>query len=198
MFGKDGEKKIINPIKFLKDEEQYQQNPITFMDLEINGAKRFAILKTTEGGKYLRGNMLWYKLGDVQIYTDPTNIIFVDTVNMTLWVRDNDKVSNEINPTNPEERQYIMLYMDLGYEEELGTDNEFPLRWEAVTGRSEAYNNIKLNASVIDIDKSLVLVETVSFKDSLTVRQFVEYLKNSDIINEESFDINDFAGSLYV
>ena len=88
-----------------------------------------------------------------------------------------------------------MLYTDLGYEND---EEEFPLRWEAVSGRSQAYENIKVNAPVIDIDKSLVLVETVAFKDSLTVRQFIDYMKNGGFIKDETFDINDFSGSDYI
>ena len=60
------------------------------------------------------------------------------------------------------------------------------------------YESIKSNAPVIDVDKSLVLTETVPLKDSLTVRQFMNYLKNSNIINDENFEINDFSGSEYI
>jgi hypothetical protein len=89
------------------------------------------------------------------------------------------------------------LYTDLGWDE-AGNDEEFPLRWEAVTGRTEAYENIKNNAPVIDIDKSIVLVENVALKDSLSVRDFMNYIKNSEIIVDESFDINDYAGAEYM
>ena len=61
-----------------------------------------------------------------------------------------------------------------------------------------AYEHIKANAAVIDVDKSIVLVDNVKLSDSLTVREFMNYLKNSDIINEEDFDINDFSGSEYI
>ena len=110
-------------------------------------------------------------------------------------LKEYEKAVNEINPTNPEEKQYILLYTDIGYE---NSDEEFPLRWEAVSGRTNAYENIKINAPIIDIDKSLVLVETVAFKDSLTVRQFVEYLKNANIIDDSTFDVNDYSGSDYL
>ena len=43
-----------------------------------------------------------------------------------------------------------------------------------------------------------MLVETVAFKDSLTVRQFIEYLKNANIIDDSTFDINDYSGSDYL
>lgn len=195
MFGIDKKKKITSPVEFVKDGEDYRSSAISYIEKDINGVDRFAILKTTEGGKYMRGNTLFYSLDGVEIYTESTNVIFVDLVNKTLFIKEYEKVLNEINPTDPEQRQYIMLYTDLGYEND---EEEFPLRWEAVSGRSQAYENIKVNAPVIDIDKSLVLVETVAFKDSLTVRQFIDYMKNGGFIKDESFDINDFSGSDYI
>ena len=193
MFEKH-QQKIKNAVSFT-DPGKHQSSAISYIEKDINGVDRFAILKTTENGKYMRGNMLYYKLNGVEIYTESTNVIFVDLKNNTMFVRDHEKVANEIAPTDPEQKQYIMLYTDLGYEDD---DVEFPLRWEAVSGRSVAYENIKINAPVIDIDKSLVLVETVAFKDCLTVRQFVDYLKNGNLIDDESFDINDYTGSEYI
>lgn len=187
-------KKIIQPIDFIKPGESYANNPIKKLE-QVNGITSFAILKTTEGGKYMRGNMLYYHLNGVSIYTDPNNVIFVDTVNNMMWVREYEKVLKEIEPDNPEEKQYIMLYTDLEYEDD---ENEYPFRWEAVTGRTNAYEAIKINAPVIDIDKSLVLVETVGFKDALTIRQFIDYLQNSDIIKDDSFSTEDFTGSDYI
>lgn len=184
-------KKVKQAISFTQN---FRENPISFMQKDINSETNFAILKTTEGGKYVRGNMLYYSLNGVEIYTDINNIIFVDIENNTLFVREYEKVLNEINPEDPELKQYIMLYTDLGYEED---GDEFPLRWEAVQGRKKAYENIKVNAPVIDIDKSFVLVETVSFKESLSVRSFVEYLKNADMVEEDGFEIDSFSGSDY-
>lgn len=193
MFEKK-QQKIKQAVSFT-DPGKHQSPAISYIEKDINGIDRFAILKTTENGKYMRGNMLYYCLNGVEIYTESTNVIFVDLKNNTVFIKDYEKVTNEIAPVDPEQKQYIMLYTDLGYED----DNvEFPLRWEAVSGRSVAYENIKANAPVIDIDKSLVLVETVAFKDCLTVRQFVDYLKNGNLIDDESFDINDYSGSDYI
>ena len=86
------------------------------------------------------------------------------------------------------------MYTDLGYDE----DDSIPLRWEAVQGRTKAYENIKTNAPVIDIDRSLVLVETVAFKDAISVRDFVQYIKNADMVEEDGFDIDSFIGSEYM
>ena len=194
MFG--DKKERIKPFEFIKPGEKFQLDAINWIEKDINGTTRFAITKLTAGGKFMRGGKLFFELNGIQIYTEDTNVIFVDTNNNTIFIKDYEKVQKEINPDNPEERQYILLYTDLGYES-AGNEEEFPLRWEAVSGRTAAYDNIKLNASVIDIDKSLVLVESVPFKDSLTVRQFAEYLKNSDIIQDTTFDINDYSSSEY-
>lgn len=187
-------KKIIQPIEFVKPGESFAITPLERLE-QVNGITSFAILKTTEGGKYMRGNMLYYNLNGVSIYTDPNNVIFVDTINNMMWVREYEKVLKEIEPDNPEEKQYIMLYTDLCYEDD---DQEYPFRWEAVTGRSNAYEAIKINAPVIDIDKSLVLVETVGFKDALTVRQFIDYLQNSGIVEDDTFSTEDYTGSDYI
>jgi hypothetical protein len=185
-------KKPIKPIEFT---ENWRENPIVFMDKDVNTDTNFAILKTTQNGKFMRGNMLFYSLNGVEIYTDPNNIIYVDTVNNTLFIKEYSKVINEISPEDPEKKQYIILYTDLGYE---NGDENFPLRWEAVQGRTMAYEAIKANAPVIDIDKSIVIVENVSINDSLSIRQFVNYVQNADMVEKDNFDINDFAGSEYV
>lgn len=183
--------KPIQPIEFTN---KVQENPISFISKDINTETSFAILKTTENGRYMRGNMLFYSLNGVEVYTDPNNIIFVDTVNNTLFIKEYSKVVSEIAPTDPEKRQYIILYTDLGYEE---GDTEFPLRYEPVQGRTNAYESIKVNAPIIDIDKSVVLVENVALKDALSVREFVQYIKNADMVEDDGFDIDNYSGSEY-
>lgn len=183
--------KPIQPIEFTN---KVQENSISFISKDINTETSFAILKTTENGRYMRGNMLFYSLNGVEVYTDPNNIIFVDTVNNTLFIKEYSKVVSEIAPTDPEKRQYIILYTDLGYEE---GDTEFPLRYEPVQGRTNAYESIKVNAPIIDIDKSVVLVENVALKDALSVREFVQYIKNADMVEDDGFDIDNYSGSEY-
>lgn len=195
MFG--DENKIKKPISFVKPGEKWQSDAINYIEKDVNGVTRFAITRNTHNGKYLRGNMLFYSLNGVEIYTESTNVIFVDTVNNVLFIRDHERVINEITPKDPEEKQYIILYSDLGYEN-AREDDEFPFRWEAVTGRTMAYEHVKINAPIIDVDKSIVIVETVAVKDALSVREFMNYIKNSDIVKDESFDINDFSGSEYI
>ena len=116
----------------------------------------------------------------------------------TLFVLDESKtnnVTNTVNTTNPEEKEYIILYVLLTTEpgEEDNGIPEDAYRWESIVGRTSAYDSIKVNAPVIDVDKSLVLVDNVPLKDALTVREFINYLKNSNIIIDESFDIEDYS-----
>ena len=131
LFGNDKEKKIKSPISFVNPGE-HQISPISYIEKDINGVDKFAILKTTGGGKYMRGNTLYYNLNGVEIYTEATNIIFVDLKNNTVFIREYEKVLKEINPDDPEQRQYILLYSDLTDE-----DVEEACRWEAVSGRTQ-------------------------------------------------------------
>ena len=169
-------------------------SPFNNITNNINGTTRFAITKDTENGKYNAAGMLYYKLNGVEIYTELNNIIFVDTNANTLVIKEYANVSANINPSSAEEKQYIVLYTDLGYESD---QEEFPLRWESYIGRNDTYESIKANLSVIDIDKSLVLVDTVPVKDALTIREFIKYLQNAEYVDKEEIDIDDFIGSYY-
>ena len=185
----DNKKGPIVPITFGNNTDKITYKGISFFDKDINDKNHFAILKTTENGRYVRGNRLFYEINGVQIYTELNNIIFVDSVNNTLFIQEYEHAINEIAPDNPEQKQYIVLYTDLGCE-----DSSEPLRWEAYIGRDATYQSIKINLPVIDIDKSIVLVDNVALKDSLTVRQFIEFLKNADYIDEE-INLEDYAFS---
>ena len=166
-------------------------SPFVKFTNEINGTTRFAITKDTEGGKYNAAGMLYYKFNGVEIYTELNNIIFVDTVAKSLVIKEYANVSANINP-NSSDKQYIVLYTDLGYESD---EEEFPLRWESYIGRNDTYESIKANLSVIDIDKSLVLVDNVPVKDALTVREFIKYLQNAEYVDKEEVDIDEYIGS---
>lgn len=197
MFNKDKDEEYRSPLIFHEPGEDFSFSPISYIEQDVNSETKYAINKLTYGGKYVRGGMLFFSFNGVEIYTDIDNVIFVNENNKTLFIRESNKLEGTITPKDAENKQYIMLYTDLGYDK-AGNPEEFPLRWEAVLGRRDAYDNIKNNAPVIDIDKSLVLVETVPFKDAMTVREFMNYLKNSNIINEEDFDINDYTGADYI
>ena len=188
----DDQNKPFNPVVF--HEGPFKGfKPVTNIESEIDGEDRFAISSLTDNGKYLVNGFLYYKFNGVEIYTDKNNIIFVDVINKRLFIREYSKVTAGINPSNPETKQYIILYTDIGGDD---SDSEFPYRWEACQGRLNAYEYIKANAAVIDIDKSIIVVEDVPIKDCLTVRQFVKFLKNSNMVDEyDGFEIDDYYGS---
>ena len=188
----DDQNKPFNPVVF--HEGPFKGfKPVTNIESEIDGEDRFAISSLTDNGKYLVNGFLYYKFNGVEIYTDKNNIIFVDVINKRLFIREYSKVTAGINPSNPETKQYIILYSDIGGDE---SDSEFPFRWEACQGRQNAYEYIKANAAVIDIDKSIIIVEDVPIKDCLTIRQFVKHLKNSNMVDlYDGFEIDEYYGS---
>ena len=169
-------------------------NPFYKIDEAINEENRYVILKTTEHGKYVRDNMLYYKFNGVEIFTEINNAIFVDRINNTLIVKDYSKALEEINPVDPEERQYVLIMvmdddaMDEGLNKYL---------WAAMIGRSTLYRYIVDNIEInyMNPDKSIVLTDNVALKDALTVTQFINYLKNGDLIPQDDFDIEKYRGS---
>ena len=193
----DNNKEIKQVVSFFDsiDELVKSRPAIGYIEHDVNGPKRFAIQKSTLGGKYMRGNLLYYSFNGIEIYTESTNIIFVDLINNNIFIKNAEKIQRDINPTNPEQKEYVMLYTDIGFE---NAEEEFPLRWESVIGRTNAFENIKINAPVIDVDKSIILTETVSLKDALTIREFCNYLQNSNFVDDEVFNINDYSGSEYI
>lgn len=182
MFGK---KEPESPIEIV---ENWQGDSPIGREEEINSEDGYAILATTENGKWVIGNRLFYELNGVRIYTELDNVIFVNPNMNTMVIKKMERVQQEINPTNAEERQYILLYTEIGYEE---AENELPLRWEAVTGRSQAYEACKINAPLIDLDHSIVIVENVSVDKALSVREFIEYMHNAKYVDDD-FDVTDF------
>jgi hypothetical protein len=171
------------PIEVVKDWKG--DDPIG-REEDANTETHFAIMRTTDGGKWMRGNRLFYELNGVSVYTDPKNIIFVDLNMKSMVIKEYDKVLDEIQPKDPESKEYIVLYVDLGYEE---ADEGFPLRWESYEGRTNTYDGCVANAPVIDLDKSIVLVENVPIDKAATVRQFIEFMKNSGYV-DDSLDLS--------
>ena len=162
-------------------------NPFYNIESESNGPDRYAILKTTDNGRYIRGNMLFYKYKGIEIYTEINNAIFVDTINDTITIKDYGKTLEEINPTNPEERQYLIIVVS-------DEDADDMYTWDAMIGRTTMYNYIVNNIDIkyMDPDKSIVLTDNVALKDALSVTQFVNYLKNGNLVPEDDFNIDEY------
>lgn len=162
---------------------------------EVNKEDNFAITKLTAGGKFVRGEHLFYNMKGVEVYTDINNIIFVDLINNTLFIREFDKVQKSINTKDPKDRQYVILYTDLGFNDDY---KDFPLRWESYIGREAAYESLKVNLPVIDIDKSIVLTDNVALKDAISVREFVDHLQNAGFVDPEEINLDDYSSSEYI
>ena len=175
-------------------DENWRQKALDKLEA-VNDEDCFAITKLTANGKFVRGNHLFYNMKGVEIYTDINNIIFVDLHNNTLFIKEFAKIEKNINTKNPEDRQYILLYTDLGFNDDY---QEFPLRWEAFTGRTAAYESAKLNLPVINMDKSIVLTDNVPLKDAITVREFIDHLQNAGYVDSEEIDLNDYSSDEYI
>lgn len=189
----DGNKKVINPLRF---KEEDSGNPLVFLNSNINNKDNYAILATTDNGKWVRGEYLYYKFNGVEIFTDINNIIFVNKKTKTLFIRSDDRIVKNIAETSKdndkENQQYIILYTWLGYEDSEDQGPENGCVWEAVSGRLDAYYNIQSYAPVVDIDKSIVLVDNVPMKDALSIREFVNYVQNANLVEDDDFDINQY------
>ena len=187
-FQKQADEKIIDPIFFYKDAVNHIVNPTYNLDDHPNEKYKFAILRSTENGKYVVGGLLHFELNGVQINTELNNVILVDLLNKTILIKEFDKVNETISPDDPEERQYIILMSCIN--EDTGEDE---YRWEAMQGRSTMYKYIADNEDMLEIDpdKSLILTDNVAFKDALTVRQFVRYVKNKGMFENDGLEFDD-------
>jgi len=175
-------------------DENWRQKAILKQE-EVNGEDCFAITKLTAGGKFVRGNHLYYDMKGIEICTELNNIIFVDLRNNTIFIKEFANVEKNINSKNPNERNYVLLYKDLGFNDNY---EDFPLRWESYTGRDAAYESVKTNLAVIDIDGSIVLTDNVALKDAITVREFIEHLQNAGYVDEDEIDLENYSSSDYI
>jgi len=189
----DENKKSRNPLILHANNDNFKVKPLQPFDRLINGRNKFAITATTGNGKYVRDGLLYYSLNGVEIYAPLNSILMINTEDKTVFINTDKNLSGSISSSDPELIEYVILYTDIGYE-----DEDEPFRWVKIQGRNNAYSNIKNNASMINIDQSFILAETVALKDALSIREFCEYLKNADVISDDDFDINDYAGTDYI
>ena len=179
------QKNAKNPFIFYKKDEPIK--PFAKLDETVNEINQFAITKATENGKYIRGGQLWFKMNGTEIFADIDSIIYVDLENNTFIVKDGKKVLEEITPVDPEKRQYVLLMKCI--------DNNVEFyQWESMEGRTETYNYIVDNIDILNIypEESFVLTENVALKDALTIAEFIRYLKNSELVEEDGFNIEEY------
>jgi hypothetical protein len=174
---------ITTPISF---PEHLSNSP--FRKFGVNEDKRFAINRFTNNGAYVRGGMLYFRLNGVDIFTETTNSIFVDKSNNSVIIRPANNLQNiEEENVDPEQRQYVILM----YSKD-GDDTYY--RWESMIGRKTMYEYIVNNVEDFDPDNSIILTDNVAMKDALTVVQFVKYLQNANLVEEDDFDIDQYIG----
>lgn len=178
---------IIDPIYFYKNKNHIVK-PTYNLDDHPNDKYKFAILRSTENGKYVVGDLLYFKLGEVSISTEINNVIFVDLLNKSVFIKQFDKVTETVDPVDPETRQYIIMMSCI---DEVTGDEAY--RWEAMQGRSTMYKYIADNEDFLSInpDNSFVITDNVPFKDALTVRQFVRYVKNKGMFENDGLEFDD-------
>ena len=186
MAGKFDSEKPVSPISFGKDAKK-AQSPFIFFQEDVNSPDTFAIMASTDGGKYVKGGMLYYKLNDVEIFADLDCVIYVNKIENSYTVKRNN-ISQSISSKDVEQQQYIILL----YPSDGGEESEFT--WSSVIGRTNAYEIIKSEfpSGAYDPDNSFVLVGNVKLDDALSVTEFVNYLKNSNLIPEDEFYIENY------
>ena len=186
MSGKFDSNNPVSPLSFGNDAKK-AQSPFIFFQEDVNSPDTFAIMASTDGGKYVKGGMLYYKLNDVEIFADLDCVIYVNKIENSYTVKRNN-VSQSITPKDVEQQQYIILL----YPADGGEESEFT--WSSVIGRTNAYDIIKSEfpSGAYDPDNSFVLVGNVKLDDSLSVTEFVNYLKNSNLIPEDEFYIENY------
>ena len=180
----DPDNKPIQPFTFV--EKDKKEKAFTFINDNINDTDQFVINRLTDNGAYVKGGMLWFRINGVDIFTDLNHSIFVDKNNNSVVIKPADNLKNIEDTTDPELRQYIIL--------KYGVEDQDIYTWESMTGRSITYEYIKNNIEDIDPDKSIVLTENVAIKDAFTVTQFIKYLQNGNLIeDDEEFDIDSYS-----
>ena len=186
------DKQLRNPIHFV--ESEYKRKPLRPFGRFINGQHKFAITAETANGKFVRSGFLFYNLNGVEIYAPLNSILMINTEDNTVFIRTDKNLSDSIGSSDPESIEYVILYSDIGYD----SDDFEPYRWVKIVGRSSAYRSIKDNASLINVDESFIIADSVSLKEALSVREFCEYLKNANVLDDDDFDINNYAGTDYI
>ena len=137
------------------------------------------IVITKNDTSYIRGNMLYFKYKDIDIYTDLDNAIYINTKNDTIQIMK----YKELSP--PEQREYVLL---LEYH-----NNDLSNVFQGIIGRQETFDYIKSIIEEIDIEKSIILTETVQLKDALNIYEFMkECILNGTVINDDGFDIEEY------
>lgn len=83
---------------------------------------------------------------------------------------------------HPEDRQYLIC---IRTKDGSGAQDS----WEIVTGRTEAYEYIKENIDIINLEYSFILVETLTLAERKSIYAFMKYAGD---FYSDGFDIEDY------
>lgn len=161
-----------NAIYFSDDDKR---NSIHFFEHNESGE----IIISKNDKMCIRGDKLYFKYNDIDIYTELDNVICIDT--------DNDIIKimryKELSP--PDEREYLVL---LSY-----YDESISNTYQGVVGRQNVFDYIKSIVEDIDINKSIILAETVEFRNAISIYDFMkECILSESVKNDDGFDIEEY------
>lgn len=161
-------------IRFFDENDKNWNQGIHFL-----GDSPDEIVITKNDKQYIRGSKLCVEFNGIVIYADLDQRIVINRKTNTVYT---ERIK-QLAP--PEEREYVLLiqYYD-DYESRT---------YESVVGRQAVFDRIKTMADDINLRSSLVLVETVPIKDSLTVYEFMKKCIEENIVeNNDGFDIEEY------
>lgn len=163
-------------IKAIKTYEDWQKPKGIYFLGEGNENE---IVITKNDPVHVRDNRLYFNYKGIAIYADIDNIIYIDKNSDTIQIIKH----KELAP--PEQREYLLLLVY--HDEEL--ENTF----QGYIGRQNVFDFIKSIIEEIDIEKSLIIAETVQFKDALNIYEFMkECILNDMVLNDDGFDIEEY------
>ena len=88
--------------------------------------------------------------------------------------------------TPADEREYLLL---LSY-----YDEKMENTYQGCVGRQNVFDFIKSIIEEIDIERSLILAETVQLKDAINIYDFMkDCILNQTVVNDDGFDIEDYV-----
>lgn len=165
------DKNKTNPLIFHENEKDVKQNPIYFMGDDTNSHE---ILITSDMKDYVRGDKLVVEFNGCTIYADLDQAIFINTASKIVFIRENKKL------TPVEQREYLVLmnFYD-------GTTS-----YQGIQGRQQTFDYLYTIFESIDTHESLILAETVPFKDGISVYDFMKKCVEEELVDTHDFDID--------
>lgn len=109
---------------------------------------------------------------------------------MTDSILKGKKLINPVRRMKPgEDIKYLLL---------IKVPNSDETFWEVIKGREEAYNYIKDNITIIDVDESFIVankMKEINLDNMHSIYDFIKFVKNeNDIVDE--FDPDDYISNI--